>query len=102
VPTIFPIYYAEVELYDRSKHCANLARPTRTDCLFLDKPYRVEWLGYFWVVVLLSPAWSSLGLGSYYFTLCHVVTLLVVVTSLLVCRIGIWGDGIGTAFGGFQ
>jgi hypothetical protein len=32
---------------------------------FLDKPCRVEWLDYFWVVELLSPALSGLGLGSY-------------------------------------
>jgi hypothetical protein len=37
-PITFPIYFVEIELHDRSKRCANFARPTRIDSLSLRTP----------------------------------------------------------------
>jgi hypothetical protein len=41
---------------------APMLETTRTCLIIPWKPYRVEWLGYFWVE-LFSPARSGLGLG---------------------------------------
>jgi hypothetical protein len=52
------------------------ARPTRIVCMFLEKPCRVEWLGYFWVEILLNSASSGLGLSCVLVPILHhVVTL---------------------------
>jgi hypothetical protein len=60
------------------------ARPTRIDCLSLR-----------------NPVCSGLGLGS---CILHLICYNPIsrCCSLLVWRIGIWGDGFGTAFGGFR
>jgi hypothetical protein len=65
---------------------------------------RVEWLGIFGKICLPLQH-HGLGLGStlvplLFYPSCHLICYYL--GSLLVWRIGIWGDRFGTVFGGLQ